>query len=553
MSSDLFRDLDDLGSDEDEQITIVSDETFASHKNTLSNQSTSNPSNLDEEMGDESSDEEIGNDTQTTGANIPSELPRDMELDHQISTLSSSKTRIGYRVVAKLRETKKFNELIEKVSKILSEKEHLSLDALKKITSIESWDEYSNIVSSNSMMIVIENEIDALYNYVSSIYSRRFPELKTILPHPIDYIKAILTIKNETDLSLVDFESLGLASTTVMVLTLTGTKSSLDSSSSNISAAEMDDVLSACKEILELQESKHLLLKYIESRMAYLAPNVSAILSPRVSALLVGIVGGIVELSRIPGCNISLVGQKKKQSVSNVASLGLSRISTVPHSGVVLEAPVVSSAPQHLHRKLVKLIGSKVALASRVDAARQSLDGAIGALYLKEIQTKIAKWLEPPPGRQKRALPAPDVSTSKKRGGKRARKLKELLGVSDARKEANRMIFASATTSMDKTSNLDYGDVVMGKDQGMLNSGVNVSGRLRLEKKEMKMYNKNAVRKPVNVLGSSGATSGLSSSLAFTPIQGIELVNPNAMAEKLKRANEDLKGYFSSKTAQPSK
>ena len=27
--------------------------------------------------------------------------------------------------------------------------------------------------------------------------------------------------------------------------------------------------------------------------------------------------------------------------------------------------------------------------------------------------------------------------------------------------------------------------------------------------------------------GSSGATSGLSSSLAFTPIQGIELVNPN--------------------------
>ena len=115
------------------------------------------------------------------------------------------------------------------------------------------------------------------------------------------------------------------------------------------------------------------------------------------------------------------------------------------------------------------------------------------------------------------------------------------------------MIFASATTSIDKTSNLDYGDVVMGKDQGMLNSGVNVSGRLRLEKKEMKMYNKNAVRKPVNVLGSSGATSGLSSSLAFTPIQGIELVNPNAMAEKLKRANEDLKGYFSSKTAQPSK
>jgi U4/U6 small nuclear ribonucleoprotein PRP31 len=37
--------------------------------------------------------------------------------------------------------------------------------------------------------------------------------------------------------------------------------------------------------------------------------------------------------------------------------------------------------------------------------------------------------------------------------------------------------------------------------------------------------------------GSSGGTSGLSSSLAFTPVQGIELENPEARAQKLKDLN----------------
>lgn len=44
--------------------------------------------------------------------------------------------------------------------------------------------------------------------------------------------------------------------------------------------------------------------------------------------------------------------------------------------------------------------------------------------------------------------------------------------------------------------------------------------------------------------GSSGATSGLSSSLAFTPIQGIELVNPNQAAQS-DRMRDGTESYFS--------
>lgn len=37
-------------------------------------------------------------------------------------------------------------------------------------------------------------------------------------------------------------------------------------------------------------------------------------------------------------------------------------------------------------------------------------------------------------------------------------------------------------------------------------------------------------------------TSGLASSLAFTPVQGIELVDPTAAAERVKKANEKYFG-----------
>jgi U4/U6 small nuclear ribonucleoprotein PRP31 len=50
---------------------------------------------------------------------------------------------------------------------------------------------------------------------------------------------------------------------------------------------------------------------------------------------------------------------------------------------------------------------------------------------------------------------------------------------------------------------------------------------------------------------SSGASNGLAASLVFTPVQGLELVNPHAAAEKVKEANakwfSNTSGFMSAK------
>ena len=46
--------------------------------------------------------------------------------------------------------------------------------------------------------------------------------------------------------------------------------------------------------------------------------------------------------------------------------------------------------------------------------------------------------------------------------------------------------------------------------------------------------------------GSSGATNGMASSLVMTPMQGMELINPDILERKVKEAKKD--NYFSAKS-----
>lgn len=47
--------------------------------------------------------------------------------------------------------------------------------------------------------------------------------------------------------------------------------------------------------------------------------------------------------------------------------------------------------------------------------------------------------------------------------------------------------------------------------------------------------------------GSSGATNGLASSLVMTPMQGMELINPDILERQIKKAQGN-ESYFSSKS-----
>ena len=60
--------------------------------------------------------------------------------------------------------------------------------------------------------------------------------------------------------------------------------------------------------VISINETKRRMFEYVESRMAFIAPNLSAIVGSNIAAKLMGAAGGLTKLSKMPANNISLLG-----------------------------------------------------------------------------------------------------------------------------------------------------------------------------------------------------------------------------------------------------
>lgn len=420
--------------------------------------------------------------------------------------------------VAKLQKSQRYRDIMMKVEEALG----MGVEGSRAGLVTEDDPEYQLIVDCNTLSVDIDNEIVIIHNFIRDKYRLKFPELESLVLHPIDYSRVVKKIGNEMDLTLVDLEGL-LPSATIMVVSVTASTTT----GKPLSEENLEKTLEACDRALALDEAKKKVLEFVESRMGYIAPNLSAIIGSAVAAKLMGVAGGLLALSRMPACNVQSLGAKKKTLA------GFSTATASFHTGFVFQTEVVQTAPPALRTRACRLVAGKSTLAARIDATKGDPTGKSGKQLRDEIQKKIEKWQEPPPPKQPKPLPVPDSDPKKKRGGRRLRKMKERYAVTDMRKLANRMRFGVAEES-------SLGDG-LGEGYGML--GQAGSGKLRVSMGQNRLAAKAAKKFKEKQYGSSGATSGLTSSLAFTPVQGIELTNPQAHAALLGSGTQST--YFS--------
>ena len=63
---------------------------------------------------------------------------------------------------------------------------------------------------------------------------------------------------------------------------------------------------------IELNNFKLKIYEYVESRMTFIAPNLSMIVGASTAAKMLGIAGGLTKLSKMPACNVLVLGSQKK-------------------------------------------------------------------------------------------------------------------------------------------------------------------------------------------------------------------------------------------------
>ncbi|XP_075159648.1 pre-mRNA processing factor 31 [Haematobia irritans] len=432
-----------------------------------------------------------------------------MEVDVKVNSI---------RELCKLRDSDRLQNILDQVENY-SQRQRTATEMLG---NVESDPEYRLIVDANALAVEVDNEISIIHKFAKEKYQKRFPELDSLIVGEIEYLLAVKELGNDLD-QVKNNEKLQaiLTQATIMIVSVTASTTQGTVLTPN-EKAQIDE---ACEMAIELNNIKTKIYEYVESRMTFIAPNLSMIVGASTAAKLLGIAGGLTKLSKMPACNVQVLGSQKKTLA------GFSKTQMLPHTGYVFFSQIVQDTPPDLRRKAARLVAAKAVLAARVDACHESVHGEIGLKFKEDIEKKLDKLQEPPPVKFIKPLPKPIEGSKKKRGGKRVRKMKERYALTEFRKHANRMNFGDIEEDAYQ-DDLGYSRGTIGKTG---------TGRIRLpqvdEKTKVrisKTLQKNLQKQ--QVYGGSTTVkrqivSGTASSVAFTPLQGLEIVNPQA-AEK---------------------
>jgi U4/U6 small nuclear ribonucleoprotein PRP31 len=218
-------------------------------------------------------------------------------------------------------------------------------------------DLYKLILDCNALTVDIDDTIVFIHNYIKDKYKKKFPELESLVPHPIDYARVVQKIANEMDIMRVDLESV-LPSATIMVVTVTGSTTD----GKELSDADLELTLEACDRLLKLDNDKTKLFKFVEKNMEKTAPNLSQVLGTDVAARIMGLAGGLELLSNLPSNVVQNIGNGRKKNIAG-SSLQVLQKSGDVNVGFIFQCDLIQKkTPPPLRVKAVRLIAGKCTL-----------------------------------------------------------------------------------------------------------------------------------------------------------------------------------------------
>lgn len=209
------------------------------------------------------------------------------------------------REIAKLRDSKRLRDIMDQIDDY-STKPRKAEDI---IGPVEADPEYQLIVEANNVAVDIDSEITVIHRFTRDKYSKRFPELESLVVGPLEYVMTVKELGNDLD-KAKNNEALQqiLTQATIMVVSVTASTTQ----GQLLTDQEKEDICEACDMAIELNNFKQKIYDYVESRMAFIAPNLSIIVGASTAAKIMGVAGGLTKLSKMPACNVMVLGAQKK-------------------------------------------------------------------------------------------------------------------------------------------------------------------------------------------------------------------------------------------------
>ena len=113
---------------------------------------------------------------------------------------------------------------------------------------------------------------------------------------------------------------------------------------------------------MSVKEGIKSLERQIETDIALVAPNISNLIGPLISARLISLAGSLEKLAKMPASTIQILGAEK--ALFRFKKEG----GKPPKHGVLYQHPYISRSPKEIRGKISRIIATKISIAAKADA-----------------------------------------------------------------------------------------------------------------------------------------------------------------------------------------
>lgn len=314
-----------------------------------------------------------------------------------------------------------------------------------------SPEEQHLLSETNRMMTEIGTYFNVLNSFIKLTYGPTWPDLFNMVDNPLLCIEVIRLVqfdlalfKEHVSKGTIDFLPKD------QILSLTMSLNFLLKQGEPVVPTEHTQqlVLEACELQRQINQLRQKFRLFLTRRATALAPNLTALVGASVAAQLISTLG-LEVLCSTPACNLPSVGKHSKDGL-----------------GYVYAADLVKQVPEAFKKQAVRQVCSKIVMCARVDLSHtqlQATDPTMGAKWRSEIGARLEKLMAPPETVQIKPLAKPVDMKSKKRGGRKFKKMRERMKMSDVEKAQNKMAFGEQEVTRTDAFGEDVGLGMLGK------------------------------------------------------------------------------------------
>ncbi|XP_043825815.1 nucleolar protein 56 [Dromiciops gliroides] len=239
------------------------------------------------------------------------------------------------------------------------------------------------IIQSISLLDQLDKDINTFSMRVREWYGYHFPELVKIVNDNATYCRLARLIGNRKELNEEKLEALE-------ELTMDGAKAQaiLDASRSSmgmdISPIDLINIESFSSRVVSLSEYRQSLNTYLRSKMAQVAPSLSALIGEAVGARLISHAGSLTNLAKYPASTVQILGAEK------ALFRALKTRGNTPKYGLIFHSTFIGRAAAKNKGRISRYLANKCSIASRIDCFSEVPTTVFGEKLREQVEERLS-------------------------------------------------------------------------------------------------------------------------------------------------------------------